>query len=150
LAFQSSGSLFVAGGPSPGSSIPPASGLIYSAGATWRATAGQESASKVKDTGACPVSPPPFVTQCQLSNFSNAGFSITASAPASSAASGSRTGSLGQRAMRGVSLTIDCALTTLCATPSNGSKPGAPTNVGAVAGDSSATVSWTPPASTGG
>jgi hypothetical protein len=119
LAFEGGAQLVLVAGPSPGSPIPPAVGVLYSSGALWVASAGQEGAQLQQENQACPVSLPAFVTSCKLAQFISAGFDVTASTPATGSASGSRTASLPARSLTGVSLAIDCALTTLCGGSSN-------------------------------
>lgn len=151
LTFQGTANLVLAAGTSPSSSIPPGQGILVSGGQVWAATAGTESAQFQSNTGPCqPTSPlPAFVTQCQLAQFTSAGFDITASAPASTGATGSRPASVPAQSMRGVSLTVDCTQGNVCG--GNGATvPGAPGGVTAVAGNGQASVSWSAPSSDGG
>ncbi len=151
LTFQGTANLALAAGTSPSSSLPPGLGILVSGGQVWAATAGTESAQLQSNTGPCqPSSPlPAFVTQCQLAQFTNAGFDITASAPVSTGATGSRPASVQAQPLRGVSLTVDCAQGNVCG--GNGATvPGAPGGVTAVAGNGQASVSWSAPSSDGG
>ena len=151
LVFQGNTALILAAGPAPSSPIPPALGLLVSGGSVWSATAGEESAQRGSTVGTCPKasSLPAYVSGCSIAKFSNAGFNISASQPASAGASGSKHASLSKRSMIGVALTVDCSKTSICGKTSV-TVPGAPTAVMAVAHDGFASVSWTPPANNGG
>ena len=76
-------------------------------------------AAAVGERARTPPLLPAFVTACTLNAFSNAGFAITASTPASSVATGSKTVSLPAGAVVGAALTVDCSQTSLCGTSSS-------------------------------
>ena len=163
LLFQGS-DWVLAAGPSPGSPIPPAVGLLDVAGQIWGATVGTGSAQLQSEGAACGVSLPAIVTSCKTATFSNAGFGITSSTPVTSGASGSKTASLASGALAaGVSLVIDCNLGNLCpgssgggvqvsVSPSSVSLPeGGTQNFSAtVSGTSDAAVVWSVDESAGG
>ncbi len=167
LVFTDAADAALAAGPSPASPIPPGVGLILTGGnALWTATGGQVSAQVGQVLSAsCPHASalPAFVTACTLNDFSNAGFAITASAPSSSFATGSKTVSLPAGALVGAALTVDCSQTSLCGT-STGSvgislySPSQTVQVdgtlqftATVTGSSNTAVTWTVvPASGGG
>ncbi len=123
LVFTDGADAALVAGPSPTSPIPPAVGFILAGGSSlWMATAGQVSAQVGAQLSAtCPHSAllPAFVTACTLNAFSNAGFAITASTPASSVATGSQTVSIPAGAVVGAALTVDCSQTSLCGTSSS-------------------------------
>jgi alpha-tubulin suppressor-like RCC1 family protein len=167
FTFQSATDWALAAGPSPGSAIPPAVGVLAAGGQLWLATTGSESAQLSTTGAACPFASalPSAVTACNLASFTNAGFNITASSPASSGASGSRTASLPSQSLTaGISLTIDCALGALCPGGSSGggvhvgvSPPSASVPTGGtqqftanVTGTSNTAVTWTVVESGGG
>src|SRR5262249_41450715 len=102
LAFEGGNQVVLVAGPSPGSPIPPAVGVLISSGGLWVASTGQEAAQLQQENEACPVALPAFVTSCKLAQFSGAGFNISASPPASQGASGSRTASLPSSSLAGV------------------------------------------------
>jgi hypothetical protein len=93
-------------------------GLIGTGGQVWSATAGQESAQVQTQGGACTGTLPAIVTSCNVATFSNAGFTITSSAPDSSGATGSKTATLTTGPLAsGVVLVVDCSLGTGCSVP---------------------------------
>jgi hypothetical protein len=117
LVFEGAADWVLVAGPSPGAPFPPAQGVLASGAQIWMATAGQESAQLLTEGNACspPVPLPPDVTSCKLATFTQAGFSITSSAPRSGEATGSRSASLATQELGGgVSLIIDCSKGTLC------------------------------------
>jgi ELWxxDGT repeat protein len=127
LVLQGGGELVLVVGPAPpplSSSFPPAAGglpvglLVNSGTEAWKATLGQEGAKLDTEAGPCTpipgVTPFPGVTSCKDATFTDDQFAITASAPITTGATGSRTASLPVQALAGVSLIVDCALTTLC------------------------------------
>jgi ELWxxDGT repeat protein len=120
LAQTSGGTDVVLGvGPSPGSAIPPALGILEEAGSkVWSAAAGQVSAQLSATAAACSGPPISGVT-CHEATFSSGGLSITSSEPIAGGATGTRSASLTTQPLVGVSLTVDCALTTLCGSPAN-------------------------------
>jgi ELWxxDGT repeat protein len=110
-------------GSSPGSAIPPGLGILQEAESkVWAATAGQEGAQLAATTIACSGPSISGVT-CQEATFSSGGLAITSSDPIAGGATGSRSASLTTQPLVGVSLTVDCDLTTLCPAPS---PPGPP------------------------
>jgi hypothetical protein len=153
--FQSGSDWVLVAGPSPGSPIPPGLGLLASGGQLWQANAGQESAQLDTEGNPCNVALPPGVTSCKLATFTNAGFSIPASSPASSGATGSKTASLASGPLgAGVSLIVDCSISSLCPSASGVRVLVSPAavNVGvggtqafraAVTGTSNSAVTWT-------
>ena len=117
VVFQGASDWIVVAGPSPGASFPSSVGVLSSGAQTWVAVTGQESAQLLSEGSACtPPSPlPPEVTSCKQATFTQAGFSITSSAPHSGGATGSRTASLATQDLGGgVSLIVDCNLGSLC------------------------------------
>jgi hypothetical protein len=115
LLFAGASDWVLVAGPSPGSPIPPAVGLLGAGTQLWQATAGSESAQLQSEGSTCPVSLPAGVTSCKLATFTNAGFNITSSVPASTDATGSRTASLAAGSLgAGVSLVVDCSVFSLC------------------------------------
>jgi ELWxxDGT repeat protein len=120
LVLQGGGELVLAAGPSPGpNAFPPGVGILVASGnQAWAATQGSEGASLASEAGPCTAIPGvttiPGVTSCKEATFTAAQFAITASAPLTAGATGSRTASLPSQGLVGVSLIVDCALTTLC------------------------------------
>jgi len=115
FVFESATDWILVAGPAPGSPIPPGLGLLGSGGQLWKGTAGQESAQLQSEGATCTASLPSGVTSCKIASFVNAGFGITASSPASSGATGSKTASLAAGSLSaGVSLVVDCSVGTLC------------------------------------
>jgi ELWxxDGT repeat protein len=104
-------------------SIPPGLGIVVHDGTqVYAATHGQESAALVGRTQACTGVAISGLT-CQEATFSNAGLEITSSVPIAGGATGSSGIALAPAGLWGVSLSADCALTTLCGPPAN---PGPP------------------------
>jgi len=123
LLFQGASDWVLVAGPSPGAAIPPSVGLLGSGSQLWTASAGQEGAQLQSEGAACQTTSLPPGVSCKVATFVNAGFSITSSTPASTGATGSKTASLAtQNLGGGVSLILDCALSSLC--------PGGPTGGG--------------------
>jgi ELWxxDGT repeat protein len=120
LAQTSGGTdVVLAVGSSPGSAIPPALGILEEAGTkVWTATAGQESA-QLSAAGAGCSGPAISGVTCREATFSSGGLSISSSDPTAGGATGTRSASFTTQPLVGVSLTVDCALTTLCGPPVN-------------------------------
>jgi len=106
-------------GNAPGSAIPPALGILEEAGSkVWSATAGQVTAQLGAAGNPCSGPAMAGVT-CHEATFSSAGLSISSSDPIAGGATGSRSASIPNQALVGVSLQVDCALTTLCGPPAS-------------------------------
>jgi ELWxxDGT repeat protein len=106
-------------GPASSSAIPPALGIIVRDGTqVFTATQGQESATLATTGNACTGVAISGLT-CDEATFSSAGLVINASAPIAGGATGSPGVALGTGNLWGVSLRVDCSLTTLCGPPVN-------------------------------
>jgi ELWxxDGT repeat protein len=128
LVLQSGGSMVLVVGPSPGpNAFPSAIGILISGGGqVWAATQGNESVQLVlPDNGpACSGTLIPGVTGCRRATFTGpavppstqtgAELSIAASVPEANGATGSRTATVLPQGLVGVSLTVDCAISSLC------------------------------------
>jgi len=115
LLFQGGSDWILVAGPSPGAPIPPAVGVLSAGGVLWRATAGQESAQLLTQSGSCGIPLPASVSSCEQATFTGAGFDITASTPVFPGATGSKTASMATGPLgAGVALIIDCSIGTLC------------------------------------
>ena len=117
LAYALGAKIILTAGVPPGGPFgATAAGLLVNLpSAAWLASAGNTSSTAGQSTGAC-VGAPSFVTSCLFAPF-QAGFNISGSAPApisGNTATGSQQATLAQGTLRGVIITIDCALTTLC------------------------------------
>ena len=110
-------------GPVSSSAIPPGLGIIVRDGRqVFTATQGQEGATLATTGNACAGVAINGLT-CTEATFSGAGLVISASTPIAGGATGSMGITLGTTNLWGVSLHVDCALTTLCGPPAN---PGPP------------------------
>src|SRR5262249_1390164 len=129
FVLQSGGNLVLAVGPSPGPNpFPAAVGILISgSGQVWTATQGNEGVQRdplPANPQSCPRPVPNVVIGCVKAAVSGpavppssqvgAELSITASEPEANGATLSRTATVLPQPLVGVSLTVDCALTSLC------------------------------------
>jgi ELWxxDGT repeat protein len=129
LILQSGGNVVLGVGPSPGPNVFPAAiGILISGGGqVWTATQGNEVAQMdplPANPVTCSGTVPSMVTSCVNATFTGtavppatqtgAELSITASEPEAGGATGSRTATVLPQPLVGVSLSVDCAVTSLC------------------------------------